>query len=52
LSEERGVLFGESRYGGLGNFLKVKPPLDIERSQLDHALDVLDEALGIVQSSL
>lgn len=52
LSEERGVLFGESRYGGIGNFLKVKPPLDIERRQLDHALDVLDESLGIVQSSL
>jgi len=51
LSEERGVLFGESRYGGIGNFLKVKPPLDIERQQLDHALDVLDESLGIVQSS-
>ncbi len=51
LSEERGVLFGESRYSGLGNFLKVKPPLDIDRQQLDHALDVLDEALGIVQAS-
>jgi 4-aminobutyrate aminotransferase-like enzyme len=51
LGEERGVLFGESRYGGVGNFLKVKPPLDIERQQLDRALDVLDESLGVVQSS-
>jgi 4-aminobutyrate aminotransferase-like enzyme len=50
LSEERGVLFGESRYGGLGNFLKVKPPLDIEPELLDQALDVLDEVLGIVEA--
>jgi 4-aminobutyrate aminotransferase-like enzyme len=50
LAEERGVLFGESRYGGLGNFLKVKPPLDIEPEQLDRALDVLDESLTIVEA--
>lgn len=49
LSEERGVLFGESRYGSLGNFLKVKPPLDISSELLDQALDVLDEALTITE---
>jgi 4-aminobutyrate aminotransferase-like enzyme len=49
LSEERGVLFGESRYGSLGNFLKVKPPLDISTELLDRSLDVLDEALTITE---
>jgi 4-aminobutyrate aminotransferase-like enzyme len=48
---ERGVLFGESRYAGLGNVIKIKPPLDIGEDQLDHALDVLDDVLGVVESS-
>jgi 4-aminobutyrate aminotransferase-like enzyme len=49
LGVERGVLFGESRYAGLGNLIKVKPPLDIERAQLSRALDVLDEIIGIIE---
>lgn len=44
-----GVLFGESRYAGLGNLIKVKPPLDITRAQLGHALDVLDEVLTEIE---
>jgi hypothetical protein len=31
-SATRGVLFGESRYAGLGDIIKVKPPLDIRTS--------------------
>jgi len=50
LAVERGVIFGESRYAGLGNLIKVKPPLDIKAEQLDRALDVLDEALGLVEA--
>jgi 4-aminobutyrate aminotransferase/4-aminobutyrate aminotransferase/(S)-3-amino-2-methylpropionate transaminase len=42
-------LFGESRYAGLGNLIKVKPPLDIERPLLEKALDVLDEVIGIIE---
>jgi 4-aminobutyrate aminotransferase-like enzyme len=45
----RGVLFGESRYSGLGNLIKVKPPLDISSEHLAHALDVLDEVLGEIE---
>jgi 4-aminobutyrate aminotransferase/4-aminobutyrate aminotransferase/(S)-3-amino-2-methylpropionate transaminase len=45
---ERGVILGESRYGGRGNLIKVKPPLDIERDQLSRALDVLDIVVGEV----
>jgi 4-aminobutyrate aminotransferase-like enzyme len=49
LGLERGVLFGESRYAGLGNLIKIKPPLDITTEQLDRALDVLDEVLGSIE---
>lgn len=52
LGVERGVLFGESRYAGLGNLIKVKPPLDITREQLDRSLDVLDEVLGLIENSV
>jgi 4-aminobutyrate aminotransferase/4-aminobutyrate aminotransferase/(S)-3-amino-2-methylpropionate transaminase len=51
LGVERGVLFGEARYAGLGNLIKVKPPLDITREQLDRSLDVLDEVLGVIESN-
>jgi hypothetical protein len=41
-----GVLFGESRYAGLRDIIKVKPPLDIPYEQLNQALDVLDEVIA------
>jgi 4-aminobutyrate aminotransferase-like enzyme len=47
---ERGVLFGESRYAGLGDIIKIKPPLDVEAGQLDHALDVLDTVIGELEA--
>lgn len=49
LAQARGVILGESRYGGLGNLIKVKPPLDITAQQLARALDVLEEVIEIVQ---
>lgn len=47
---EKGVLFGESRYAGLGNLIKVKPPLDCTHEQMSFALDVLDEVLGSIEA--
>lgn len=47
---ERGVLFGESRYAGLGNLIKIKPPLDCGHEDMSHALDVLDEVLGSIEA--
>jgi 4-aminobutyrate aminotransferase-like enzyme len=49
-SIQRGVLFGESRYAGLGDIIKIKPPLDIPYEQLDRALDVLDEVIGELEA--
>lgn len=47
---EKGVLFGESRYAGLGNLIKVKPPLDCSHEDMALALDVLDEVLGSIEA--
>jgi 4-aminobutyrate aminotransferase-like enzyme len=44
-----GVILGESRYAGLGNLIKIKPPLDIPEGQLAKALDVLETVLEGVQ---
>jgi len=49
---EKGVLFGESRYAGLGNLIKIKPPLDCTRDQMSFALDVLDDVLGSIEQSI
>ena len=43
---ERGVIFGTTKFAGLGNVVKVKPPFVITNEQLDTALDVLDTILG------
>jgi 4-aminobutyrate aminotransferase-like enzyme len=41
-----GVIYGEARYAGLGNLIKIKPPLDITQEQLKKSLDVLDKVLS------
>ncbi len=45
-----GVIFGTTRYAGLGNVLKVKPPFTVTRDQLDRVLDVLDQVLTDIES--
>jgi 4-aminobutyrate aminotransferase-like enzyme len=52
LGVQKGVLFGENRYAGLGNLIKIKPPLDVTRAQMSHALDVLDEVLATIEQSM
>ncbi|MDX8482550.1 aspartate aminotransferase family protein [Mesorhizobium sp. VK24D] len=47
---KKGVLFGESRYAGLGNLIKIKPPLDCTHEQMSLALDVLDDVLGSIEA--
>ena len=39
----RGVIFGEAKYAGLGNMVKIKPPLVTTEAQFDRALDVFEE---------
>ena len=42
---ELGVIFGETRYRGLGNVVKIKPPLCVTQEQMDKALDAFDRIL-------
>jgi 4-aminobutyrate aminotransferase-like enzyme len=46
-----GVIFGTTRYAGLGNVLKIKPPFTVTRDQLDRVLDVLDQVLTEIENS-
>jgi 4-aminobutyrate aminotransferase-like enzyme len=48
LAREAGVLIGVG--GQAGNVVRIQPPLVIEDTALDHALDVVEEALGGVSS--
>jgi 4-aminobutyrate aminotransferase-like enzyme len=40
---KRGVIFGESKYLKLGNVVKIKPPMVISESQVEHVLGVVEE---------
>lgn len=42
---KRGVLFGASSYAGLGNVVKIKPPVVITDQQVDRVLEVFEEVL-------
>lgn len=39
----RGVIFGESKYLGLGNIVKIKPPLVITEEQVYRTLEVFED---------
>lgn len=51
LGMERGVVFGTSRYAGLGNVVKVKPPLTITRDEMTTVIEVLDDVLTELERS-
>jgi 4-aminobutyrate aminotransferase-like enzyme len=40
---KRGVIFGESKYLGLGNIVKIKPPLVITEEQVYRTLEVFED---------
>lgn len=42
---EHGVLFGESKFKGLGNVLKIKPPLVINESQAGRVVEVFERLI-------
>jgi len=48
---KRGVLFGTSRYAGLGNVVKIKPPAVITDEQAGRALEVFEEVLKVISKS-
>lgn len=51
-SMTEGVLFGSSRYLGLGNVVKIKPPVVISDAQVEKVLEVFEKILGKINESL
>ena len=45
---KRGVQFGYSKYGGLGNVVKIKPPLIISETEAEKAMDVFEEVTELL----
>ena len=46
---DKGVLFGLSNKAGIGNVIKIKPPLVVTSEQCDKAMDILEEVLKEVE---
>ena len=44
----RGVLFGRSGVGEFGNVVKIKPPLNISREEVDKVLEVFEGSLKAI----
>jgi len=49
---QNGVMFGTSRYGRLGNVLKIKPPLVITTEEIEKVLSVLEKCLPEVEGKV
>ena len=50
LGLEKGIMFGISKYGGLGNVVKIKPPLVITDQEVERVLSVLEDCLITVEN--
>ncbi len=50
--QKRGVLFALSNKPGIGNVIKIKPPMVITEELSSRALKVFDEALEIVERQM
>ncbi|MFO7630915.1 MAG: aspartate aminotransferase family protein [Caldilinea sp.] len=48
-TRERGLLIGKG--GFYGNVIRISPPLTVTEEQIDHALEILDYALGVVHEA-
>jgi 4-aminobutyrate aminotransferase-like enzyme len=47
---KRGVLFGNAKYAGMGNVVKIKPPLVISEAQAEKVMEVFEEIIQIFSS--
>jgi 4-aminobutyrate aminotransferase-like enzyme len=45
---KRGVIFGEAKYLGLGNIVKIKPPIVITEIQVEQVLKVFEEIIDLL----
>lgn len=49
---KRGAIFALSQKGGVGNVIKIKPPMNISKDLASKSLDILDASLYEVEKSL
>jgi len=47
---KRGVLFGTAKYAGMGNVVKIKPPLVITDAQAEKVMEVFEEVLQVIST--
>lgn len=45
---KRGVLFGHSKYAGMGSVVKIKPPLVLSESEAERVMQVFEDVTRIV----
>ena len=45
---KRGVLFGNAKYAGMGNVVKIKPPLVITDAQAEKVMQVFEEIVQVL----
>lgn len=45
---KRGVLFGTSKYAGMGNVVKIKPPLVITDAQAEKVMEVFEDIVQLL----
>jgi len=45
---KRGVLFGTSKYAGMGNVVKIKPPLVISDAQAEKVMEVFEQIVQVL----
>lgn len=47
---KRGVQFGHSKYGGIGNVVKIKPPLVISEAEGEKVMDVFEKVVQVLSA--
>jgi 4-aminobutyrate aminotransferase/4-aminobutyrate aminotransferase/(S)-3-amino-2-methylpropionate transaminase len=45
---KRGVQFGHAKYGGMGNVVKIKPPLVITEAEAERVMEVFEEVTQLL----
>jgi len=45
---KRGVLFGTAKYAGMGNVVKIKPPLVLTDAQAERVMEVFEEVTQLL----
>jgi 4-aminobutyrate aminotransferase-like enzyme len=47
---KRGVQFGQAKYGGMGNVVKIKPPLVISEAEAEKVMEVFEKVTQVLSA--